>query len=204
VLTTTHIALGCAVTLSLPREWLSELSRLGVPYLYGDDWEWCWVALLLGVILPDIDHGRSLFRYPGRRLKGVLPSVVVSMINGVGWCISLLPRALFSHRGVTHAPFLAASSLCAAFWLGFESPVVYWCSWGYALHLLGDFLTKGGIPLLAPLTWARFSLLPLRTGGRGERWVSGVLWGYLVWCFLQHRFDHGQLNIALRRFSELF
>ncbi|PSK95796.1 LexA-binding, inner membrane-associated putative hydrolase [Haloactinopolyspora alba] len=46
---------------------------------------------------------------------------------------------------------------------------------GWAAHLAGDFVTDGGVPLLAPLTSRRFRLTYLNTGGRWETVVAWTL-----------------------------
>lgn len=50
-----------------------------------------------------------------------------------------------------------------------------WLPWamalGVAAHILGDMLTKGGVPLSWPVSLNRASLLPVQTGGPTERWI---------------------------------
>ena len=110
---------------------------------------------LASALLPDLDHPRSLL---GRQLP---------------WISGPLSR-LFGHRGFTHsllavgmgvwglaqveAPWLLSGAVKAALIVGYLS------------HLLGDWLTPMGIPLLWP--WRRrFRLpgLPLKSGGGYER-----------------------------------
>ena len=110
---------------------------------------------LASALLPDLDHPRSLL---GRQLP---------------WISGPLSR-LFGHRGFTHsllavgmgvwglaqveAPWLLAGAVKDALIVGYLS------------HLLGDWLTPMGIPLLWP--WRRrFRLpgLPLKSGGGYER-----------------------------------
>jgi len=62
-----------------------------------------------------------------------------------------------------------------------------WFVWlGYGLHLVGDFLTKEGVPLLWPLK-QKFGLGLLVTGGFLEKvlgfglWICNIYWLYLVW-----------------------
>ena len=95
---------------------------------------------LASALLPDLDHPRSLL---GRQLP---------------WISGPLSR-LFGHRGFTH-------SLLAVGMGAVKDALIV----GYLSHLLGDWLTPMGIPLLWP--WRRrFRLpgLPLKSGGGYER-----------------------------------
>ena len=57
---------------------------------------------------------------------------------------------------------------------------------GFGLHLVGDFLTKEGVPWLWPLK-QKFGLGLLVTGGFLEKllgfglWICNIYWLYLVW-----------------------
>lgn len=62
-----------------------------------------------------------------------------------------------------------------------------WFVWlGYGLHLVGDFLTKEGVPLLWPLK-QKFGLGLLVTGGFLEKllgfglWILNIYWLSLIW-----------------------
>ena len=44
---------------------------------------------------------------------------------------------------------------------------------GVAAHLLGDILTREGVPLLWPVSTRRFRLASLSTGGGAERLLVG-------------------------------
>ena len=110
---------------------------------------------LASALLPDLDHPRSLL---GRQLP---------------WISGPLSR-LFGHRGFT--PRLLAVGMgvwglaqVEAPWL-LSGAVKDALIVGYLSHLLGDWLTPMGIPLLWP--WRRrFRLpgLPLKSGGGYER-----------------------------------
>ena len=110
---------------------------------------------LASALLPDLDHPRSLL---GRQLP---------------WISGPLSR-LFGHRGFTHSLLAVGMGVWGlaqveAPWL-LSGAVKDALIVGYLSHLLGDWLTPMGIPLLWP--WRRrFRLpgLPLRSGGGYER-----------------------------------
>lgn len=88
-----------------------------------------WLVVMAGTFLPDIDHPESSF---GRRVKWL------------SWPIYLL----FGHRGITHS--LIALLLFWGLYLTTQNPFVFWLGFGWASHLLGDYLTDSGIPLFWP------------------------------------------------------
>ena len=110
---------------------------------------------LASALLPDLDHPRSLL---GRQLP---------------WISGPLSR-LFGHRGFTHSLLAVGMAVWGlaqveAPWL-LSGAVKDALIVGYLSHLLGDWLTPMGIPLLWP--WRRrFRLpgLPIRSGGGYER-----------------------------------
>ena len=110
---------------------------------------------LASALLPDLDHPRSLL---GRQLP---------------WISGPLSR-LFGHRGFTHSLLAVGMGVWGlaqveAPWL-LSGVVKDALIVGYLSHLLGDWLTPMGIPLLWP--WRRrFRLpgLPLKSGGGYER-----------------------------------
>lgn len=112
------------------------------------------LAALTTSLLPDLDHPKSVL---GQRVR---------------W-ISVPLSNLFGHRGFTHS--LLAVALCA--WgMGTDAmtdlmpaAVKDALILGYLSHLLGDWLTPAGIPLLWPIQ-RRFRLpgWPLRSGGAME------------------------------------
>jgi inner membrane protein len=105
-------------------------------------------------LLPDLDHPNSTVArsFPGGR---VLARIVADLTGG--------------HRGLTHT--LPAVALAYA--LALLAPGPSWLplaiGLGWAVHIAGDLLTCGGVPLWWPLSRRRVSL-PLcgRTGGMRE------------------------------------
>ena len=119
-------------------------------------------ACLLGSLLPDLDHPRSII---GGRLRPV--SGVLSVIAG--------------HRGAFH-------SLCAllvvvfGLWQLLPDDVLLALAAGFGLHLALDLLTQRGIPLLWPFSRARLGLGLIKTGGVADRLLGflGLFFGFLV------------------------
>lgn len=100
-------------------------------------------AAAIGALLPDLDA-------PASTLGRLLP------IN---------PFSALRHRGIMHSASILI--LGAALWYYNQQPL--WGIFilaGYASHLLGDALTKQGIPFFYPIPLKlRLSPLPIQTGG---------------------------------------
>ncbi len=111
-------------------------------------------AALASALLPDLDHPRSVL---GQRLP---------------WISKPLSR-LFGHRGFTHSLLAVAAAIWgldqslapALLPTGVKDALII----GYLSHLLGDWLTPAGIPLLWP-SKRRYRLpgWPLKSGGAVE------------------------------------
>ncbi|MDD2712666.1 MAG: metal-dependent hydrolase [Simplicispira sp.] len=153
-------------------------------------------ALLLmgataGALLPDIDHPKS---WLGRRIPFV--SVPIASV--------------FGHRGITHS-LLAVVGLALSLRYGLAQWHLVDTHWGliamgvaagYLSHILGDFATHGGVPLLWPLK-RHFSMpLTFLTGGIFERLLAVVLALGAVWI-LANRFAPWALDYALALLRKL-
>ena len=110
---------------------------------------------LASALLPDLDHPQSLL---GRQLP---------------WISGPLSR-LFGHRGFTHSLLAVGLGIWGLAQFQVSGPLSGVMKdaliVGYLSHLLGDWLTPMGIPLLWP--WRRrFRLpgLPLKSGGGYEK-----------------------------------
>ena len=142
-----------------------------------------YLLVLLGALLPDIDHPGSIL---GRRC-------------------SFISRTLhnwFGHRSITHSilGILLLASLCT----GIGSLLVALCNaqhiifsassiailhlalfsllFGYALHLFADSLTKEGIPLLWPHK-KRYALIPFAAlRFRVGTWAEHLILWSLIFC----------------------
>lgn len=122
----THVVIGLSfgVTTQLLIGFPAE-RFLEIPFYYG--------GLVLGSLLPDIDHPQS---YLGRRLTP----------------LSVPIFKLFGHRGITHS-FLSLSILGII--LTESGYVNTYLSGGillgYLSHLIADMFTPTGIPLFYPM-----------------------------------------------------
>lgn len=85
--------------------------------------------VLVGTLLPDIDSPKSFI---GRRAKLISYPVYV----------------VFGHRRLTHSALFFLS----IFYLGhhYDYSFLVWISIGALFHILGDYLTHSGVPLLYP------------------------------------------------------
>lgn len=111
-------------------------------------------GVAVGALLPDIDEPGSTI---GRRFP----------------MVSRILHQLLGHRGATHSflfPFIIALFVgVLAHSQGIALEVALGAGIGSALHLLGDSLTRSGIPFFIPFSARFYSPLPLawrfRTGG---------------------------------------
>jgi len=114
--------------------------------------------LLLGSLLPDIDHPKSLL---GRRF----------------FLISGMMNIAVGHRGATHSVFaLVAVVIGSLYLLSFDMALAL--SLGFTSHILADAMTKGGVPILWPKPLKMHILpTPFKTGSLAEYLVTGLLLG---------------------------
>lgn len=123
---------------------------------------------IAGSYLPDIDHPKSAF---GRR---VLP-------------LSLPISAIFGHRGITHSLIAVVAMSGLLWWVfqhanweqGISVPVLVGIAVGYLSHLLGDWLTNSGVPLLWPSKRRFVSPLKLCTGDFREYILGLLMYGWV-------------------------
>lgn len=131
----------------------TEMSPFSVIFIIG------MVLTLIGASLPDIDHPSSFI---GRKLSFISKPISI----------------FFGHRGITHSFVPPALSILFA---GVNNEPYLWLVFGYLMHLVGDFLTDSGIPLLWPLSTKRFKfILVTKTNSIGEP-ILVIM--FLVACF---------------------
>jgi len=144
------------------------------------------IGSVVGSLLPDIDQASN-------RLWDLLPAG-----NFLG---RIFKKLLLGHRTISHSLlgiYLASEFLhwllpriFNANFLNLE--IIYWSIMiGFVSHLLLDFFTEEGVPLLFPLKW-KFGFPPIRqwrieTGKWFEKWVVfPLIVVYLFWFTINNK-----------------
>ncbi len=168
---------------------------IGNDILLNFDYHYIFYFLLvaiLGSIFPDIDEPNS---YIGRRF----------------YIISKIFKKIFGHRGFTHSLFGLVVFVLLFYlfiFFFFSNFIIYpyfiilFFGIGYLSHLIGDFITSNGIPLLYPFYNKRFSLSLFSTGSAGEdlfRIFLGLLFIFLVYLLFKDNLF--ELNHYFKEFS---
>ena len=130
------------------------------------------LAVLLGSLAPDID-GDGAITKPSLFFQGLIPQGVSKWANHLFKPIAFFTRKLFGHRGVLHWPILGLAIILAAKY--YNNLWWFWFGWGYLMHILGDFCTYQGVPILGPLKAKKHSLDLFRTGSLAEKLLSVIL-----------------------------
>lgn len=138
-----------------------------------------WAGLVIGSLAPDIDGGGKI-AYLGDMLpRGITPAPLRALLNGIGKTISDIIRAIFGHRKAFHWPIIGLILLGLGVLLG--KGWLVWFGLGYVLHIVGDSLTKSGVPLFGPLWTADISFTPMVTGKFVESAFGVMLWMFVSW-----------------------
>lgn len=119
----------------------------------------------LGSLAPDIDNQGAIVRL-GRWTAPFIGNTAATAVEAPFLRASSLIRSALGHRGLLHSPLFCV--LLYVLGSAFLGACGGWLAWGYATHLAADACTVSGVPAFAPFGWQRQSLLPIRTGGRGE------------------------------------
>ncbi|MCR6109351.1 metal-dependent hydrolase [Bacillus sp. A301a_S52] len=107
-------------------------------------------GLVIGSVLPDIDESRS---WLGRRIP-----IISTVIN-----------SLFGHRGLTHSGLILILLVAGLF--HFPHVFLQAMFTGAILHIVADFFSVGGIPLIYPFSKKRSQIGIYKTG----TWSEGLL-----------------------------
>ena len=124
------------------------------------------LLLILGALTPDLD-GEGAITRPGSLLRSVLGWRLARLLDTFTQILSGLIRIIFGHRGFCHSPLLGLILIGGG--LAAQLPLLYWFGWGFLWHLVGDFLTPYGIPLLSPCSSRHFHGANIVTGSTAER-----------------------------------
>ncbi|MBB5173669.1 metal-dependent hydrolase [Texcoconibacillus texcoconensis] len=131
-------------------------------YDVGLDFSWSFaIGIAIGSLLPDIDEPKSFI---GRKCPFV----------------SNFLKRVFGHRGLTHSALITAIIFMVS--EQFDSTIISGLAYGYLFHVLGDFFSRRGVALLAPLSKKRFAApITYKTNGWGEKMIAFVC--YLFWIY---------------------
>lgn len=122
---------------------------------------------IVGSMLPDIDHPKSAFG------SKVIP-------------ISTIISAIFGHRGITHS-LIATVGVALVGWYYLHAVKIGYVDWapfmvgltaGYLSHLLGDWMTNSGVPLLWPSKRKFVSPVRMFTGDIKEYVLALLIYGW--------------------------
>lgn len=161
-----------------------------------------WGALVIGSLAPDMD-GEGSIAYCGNWLpRYVTPKFVVAVLNWLGQTTSGVIRAIFGHRNALHWPIIGLGLAAAGVYWGLEW--LLWFGLGYALHILGDSLTKSGVPLFGPVWQADISFTQMVTGKFVESAFGVLLWLFVGWQAVSYLPHSGWLFQILYRFGGQF
>lgn len=119
---------------------------------------WLFIPAIIGSLLPDIDQ-------PESQIGKHVPA------------ISSTAKKFLGHRGVTHSLFALVMLTAAGFAAGgVVGQAVTALCWGYASHLLGDWLTVKGIPFFWPMP-QKFKIpgVAFASGGKTEALLTIIM-----------------------------
>ena len=150
-----HVIVGLAT-------WIAAAPMLHLPSL-----DPVYLSLVvLGSLLPDIDHPKS---WVGRRTRPISTAIA----------------STFSHRGITHSAIAGVGLTTLLLHAGYRRARGSALVIGYLSHLAADMLTPRGLRLAWPLrgTWG----LPLcRTDSAMEPMIVTAMAGGIAWWLLWH------------------
>lgn len=149
----THIIGGIALA-SIVHMTTLQMTQIEMIGYYG--------CTLVGSLLPDIDHPRS---------------IISQYTLGLHYLFSKC-----KHRGITHT-LLAGVILEVAMIVLFGTyPSIIGLGIGYLSHLLLDGLNPRGIPFFYPISKKNYRLLKIRTDSNGEYVILGMLFVLTSYC----------------------
>lgn len=126
------------------------------------------VLIFAGSLLPDIDGGGVISK-PGSILSRFLNRPLRVLLDRIGAIISSIVRSICRHRGFFHWPIVGIAIV--AYGLYVSKDWIFWLGFGYLTHLLGDALTREGIPVFAPFSRKSYSVSLFTTGSKTEAFI---------------------------------
>lgn len=151
---------------------------------------------------PDVDEPRSHVSHRVGHFMGILGGLfalltvmafsmsipLLALAGFLGWLVGRLGGQFIlqtlrmlsgGHRHLTHSLVVCTGLILIAMLMysfgyrGLMLPV-FGLAWGQLLHLAGDVVTPGGVPLFYPLSRWDFHFLPYAFARHGEQLVGGV------------------------------
>lgn len=188
-----HVALALAVPLGA-----AMLASTPLPPTAG-----AWAGLIIGSLAPDIDGGGTIAYWGDFLPRKITPGPLRAALNGLGKTVSDVIRSVFGHRQAFHWPTWGFILIVAGVVTGYQWLV--WFGAGYILHILGDSLTKSGVPLLGPFITHDISFTPMVTGKFTESAFGVLLWAFVGWrIFVMLPQGVGYINQLLYKFGGMF
>lgn len=131
---------------------------------------WLWAAMLALCFAVSITESIGL----------ILLIVVVGAIAGrlgVGLFLFILRVASGGHRHLTHSLVLGGALFVGSVILFFGGAIplalpLFALAWGQLLHLVGDVVTPGGVPLFYPLSSKDIHMFPYYISRHGETLIG--------------------------------
>lgn len=124
-------------------------------------------GVIIGSLLPDIDHIKSI-------ASDIWP-VVAKPLNWIQkW------SRIFDHRQITHCILLPLMV-----YITFHSAISTGIAMGWGSHLVADMLNKKGVPLFLPLSYKRYSVAHIKTGGRWEVILNSMVWIAVIFIWVR-------------------
>lgn len=167
---TTHVAIAAAATIGLAMTTKGDIS----PPAVG------WIAVIIGSLAPDIDSGGGTICRPGSLFGRLLPRFIVAILDAIGLAVGSIVRKVFGHREAIHWPIWGVIMIMLGLNLGWAW--LAWFGWGYLMHIMGDFCTKSGVPMLGPVWSKDIKWSPIITGTWPEFVLAACLWGFILWA----------------------
>ena len=143
------------------------------------------IANAIGSIMPDIDQASNK---------------LWSLVPGGSWTGNFIRRIFISHRSVSHSligTYIAFEifvrlipKLLNDNFINVEM-IIFSMMIGYASHIIIDFMTEEGVPLLWPITWKLgfppFKSWRIKTGKWFEKWVVfPLIIAWIGWIILNN------------------
>lgn len=180
----THVVIGITASLCLAKA--NDLPFRALDLIF----------VMIGSLLPDLDADGGAIARPGRILRNFLPKGVANFIDGIVTTLAKIINSILGHRGPLHWPIIGVVMYILG--LAYGKTWLMWIGWGYLWHILADFCTTQGVPLLGPFRTRFISWSRMRTGSPYEAIIFSV--ALLSMCFLGWSYLPEQTRFWLNKY----